>query len=85
MIDVAKIPAPFQVTACALRFHQRASEPCTPKIPFRPAMLEQDLMQTTVSAQSPMLLEQFLEYAIEVEADALCDSRTVYVPAIMEI
>ena len=47
-------------------------------------MLEQDLMNTTVSAESPMLLEQFLEYAIEVEADALCDGRTIYVPAIME-
>jgi carbamoyl-phosphate synthase large subunit len=47
-------------------------------------MLEQDLMKTTVSDQSPMLLEQFLEYAIEVEADALCDGRTIYLPAIME-
>ncbi|WP_372681539.1 carbamoyl-phosphate synthase large subunit [Desulfosarcina sp.] len=47
-------------------------------------MLEQDLMNTTVSAESPMLVEQFLEYAIEVEADALCDGRTIYVPAIME-
>jgi len=47
-------------------------------------MLEQDLMNTTVSAESPMLLEQFLEYAIEVEADALCDGRTIYLPAIME-
>ncbi len=47
-------------------------------------MLEQDLMNTTVSAESPMLVEQFLEYAIEVEADALCDGRAIYVPAIME-
>jgi carbamoyl-phosphate synthase large subunit len=47
-------------------------------------MLEQDLMQTSISAESPMLIEQFLEYAIEVEADALCDGRAVYVPAIME-
>ncbi len=47
-------------------------------------MLEQDLINTTVSAESPMLLEQFLEYAIEVEADALCDGRTIYVPAVME-
>ncbi|MBR9984718.1 MAG: carbamoyl-phosphate synthase large subunit [Desulfosarcina sp.] len=47
-------------------------------------MLEQDLMNSSVSAQSPMLLEQFLEYAIEVEADALCDGRTIYLPAIME-
>lgn len=47
-------------------------------------MLEQDLMKTSLSAESPMLIEQFLEYAIEVEADALCDGRSVYVPAIME-
>ncbi len=47
-------------------------------------MLEQDLMKTTVSPESPMLLEQFLEYAIEVEADALCDGKAIYVPAIME-
>jgi carbamoyl-phosphate synthase large subunit len=47
-------------------------------------MLEQDLMTTRVSAQSPMLLEQFLEYAIEVEADALSDAKSVYVPAVME-
>jgi carbamoyl-phosphate synthase large subunit len=49
-----------------------------------PAMLEQDLMQTKVSETSPMLLEQFLEYAVEVEADALCDGKAVYVPAVME-
>ena len=47
-------------------------------------MLEKDLIRTTISEQSPMLLEQFLEYAIEVEADALCDGRTIYLPAIME-
>lgn len=47
-------------------------------------MLEQDLMNTTVSPESPMLVEQFLEYAIEVEADALCDGSAIYVPAIME-
>jgi carbamoyl-phosphate synthase large subunit len=47
-------------------------------------MLEKDLRKTTLSAEMPMLLEQFLEYAIEVEADALCDGKMVYVPAIME-
>jgi carbamoyl-phosphate synthase large subunit len=29
-------------------------------------------------------MEQFIEYAIEVEADALCDGQAVYVPAVME-
>ena len=47
-------------------------------------MLERDLMRSSISVQSPMLIEKFLEYAIEVEADALCDGRAVYVPAVME-
>ncbi len=47
-------------------------------------MLERDVMKTTVSDESPMFLEQFLEYAIELEADALCDGSAAYVPAIME-
>jgi carbamoyl-phosphate synthase large subunit len=47
-------------------------------------MLEQDLMGTTLSEDAPMLIEQFLEYAIELEADALCDGKSVYVPAVME-
>jgi carbamoyl-phosphate synthase large subunit len=45
-------------------------------------MLEKDLMQADLSPQAPMLLEQFLEYAIEVEADALCDgNRFMYRPS----
>ena len=47
-------------------------------------MLERFVMETGVSDQAPLLLEQFLEYAIEVEADALCDGQRVYVPAVME-
>lgn len=47
-------------------------------------MLEKDLMGTTLSEDAPMLIEQFLEYAIELEADALCDGKSVYVPAVME-
>ena len=47
-------------------------------------MLEQDLMGTTLSEDAPMLIEQFLEYAIELEADALCDGKSIYVPAVME-
>jgi carbamoyl-phosphate synthase large subunit len=46
--------------------------------------LEQYVMETLVSADAPLLLEQFIEYAIEVEADALCDGQAVYVPAVME-
>jgi carbamoyl-phosphate synthase large subunit len=48
------------------------------------SMLEQDLMETNLSEDAPMLIEQFLEYAIELEADALCDGKSVYVPAVME-
>ncbi|MFO7713348.1 carbamoyl-phosphate synthase large subunit [Desulfosarcina sp.] len=47
-------------------------------------MMEQHVMNAAVSSRSPMLLEQFLEYAIEVEADALCDGRAIYLPAVME-
>ena len=47
-------------------------------------MLEQELLKATVSPDSPMLIEQFLEYAIEVEADALCDGKAIYLPTIME-
>lgn len=47
-------------------------------------MLEQHVMDASVSAANPLLVEQFIEYAIEVEADALCDGQSVYVPAVME-
>ncbi|BBO80550.1 carbamoyl phosphate synthase large subunit [Desulfosarcina ovata subsp. sediminis] len=47
-------------------------------------MLEQHVMEVEVSTDRPLLLEQFLEYAIEVEADALCDGQAVYVPTVME-
>ncbi len=47
-------------------------------------MMEHYVMHTAISPVSPIILEQFLEYAIEVEADALCDGRMVYVPAAME-
>ncbi|BBO66175.1 carbamoyl phosphate synthase large subunit [Desulfosarcina alkanivorans] len=47
-------------------------------------MMEHHVIDTAVSPESPIMLEQFLEYAIEVEADALCDGRAVYLPAVME-
>ena len=47
-------------------------------------MLEKYVMENGVSTRAPILLEQFIEYAIEVEADALCDGQRVYVPAVME-
>ena len=47
-------------------------------------MLEKYVMEIGVSAKASILLEQFIEYAIEVEADALCDGQQVYIPAVME-
>ena len=47
-------------------------------------MLEKLLMTANVSGATPIVLEQFIEYAIEVEADALCDGKAVYVPTVME-
>ncbi len=47
-------------------------------------MLEKHIMEGGTSTESPLLLEQFIEYAIEVEADALCDGQAVYVPTVME-
>ena len=41
-------------------------------------MLEKYVVETSVSTEAPILLEQFIEYAIEVEADALCDGQAVF-------
>ena len=51
---------------------------------MEPRMMENHLKDIEISTESPLLLEQFLEYAIEVEADALCDGSSVYVPSVME-
>ncbi len=37
-----------------------------------------------VSPEYPMLIDKFLERAIEVEVDAICDGSDVYIPAVME-
>nr|NLI51036.1 carbamoyl-phosphate synthase large subunit [Propionibacterium sp.] len=37
-----------------------------------------------VTADRPILIDRFLENAMECEADALCDGRDAYVPAVME-
>jgi carbamoyl-phosphate synthase large subunit len=47
-------------------------------------MIPRHVTDAMVSHESPLFLEQFLEYAIEVEADALSDGNAVYVPAVME-
>jgi carbamoyl-phosphate synthase large subunit len=37
-----------------------------------------------VSPERPILIDKFLENAIEAEADAICDGRDAFVPAVME-
>ena len=37
-----------------------------------------------VSPERPILIDKFLENAIEAEADAVCDGQLAYVPAVME-
>lgn len=37
-----------------------------------------------VSPERPILIDRFLENAIEAEADAICDGRDAFVPAVME-
>ncbi len=37
-----------------------------------------------VTPERPILIDQFLENALECEADALCDGRDAFVPAVME-
>lgn len=47
-------------------------------------MMERVVIDATISSHAPILLEQFLEYAIEVEVDALCDGREIHIPTVME-
>jgi carbamoyl-phosphate synthase large subunit len=37
-----------------------------------------------VSPERPILIDKFLENAIETEADAICDGENAFVPAVME-
>ena len=37
-----------------------------------------------ISPERPILIDKFLEDATEAEADAICDGRTAFVPAVME-
>jgi carbamoyl-phosphate synthase large subunit len=48
------------------------------------AMLHDDLATRQVSPQRPLFVEHFLEYAIEAQAEVICDSRTALVAAVME-
>ena len=37
-----------------------------------------------VSPEYPMLIDRFLDHAVECEVDAICDGEDVYIPAVME-
>lgn len=37
-----------------------------------------------VTAQSPILIDRYLQNALEVETDAVCDGKNVFVPTVME-
>ncbi|MHB8105625.1 MAG: carbamoyl-phosphate synthase large subunit, partial [Dehalococcoidales bacterium] len=38
----------------------------------------------TITPDHPILIERYLENSIEIEADAICDGKDVFIPAIME-
>jgi carbamoyl-phosphate synthase large subunit len=49
------------------------------------AMLEHYMVAAVeASPERPILIDKFLENAIEAEADALCDGKDAFVPAVME-
>ncbi len=55
------------------------------RIVYDEKMLEECAKEAIeVSEQKPMLIDKFLEDAIEVEVDAICDGEEVFIPAIME-
>jgi len=48
-------------------------------------MLEQYMRAAAeVSPERPILIDKFLDNAIEAEADAICDGKSAFVPAVME-
>ncbi len=50
-----------------------------------PEMLKQYMEAAVeVSPERPILIDKFLENAIETEADAICDGENAFVPAVME-
>ena len=47
-------------------------------------LLEYAQAAAEVSKEHPMLIDRFMEDAVEVEVDAVCDGQDAYLPAIME-
>ena len=54
------------------------------RILFGPDQLGELLRQIPISRDEPLLLDRFLEDAIELEVDAVCDGERVWLGAIME-
>ncbi|MFO7983840.1 MAG: carbamoyl-phosphate synthase large subunit [Desulfuromonadales bacterium] len=55
------------------------------EIVFDEKMLREYLQKAVdISPQRPVLIDKFLEEAIEAEADAICDGRDAFVPAVMQ-
>ncbi|MCS7119285.1 MAG: carbamoyl-phosphate synthase large subunit [Archaeoglobaceae archaeon] len=55
------------------------------KIIYDEKMLEEMTLEAIeVSENKPILIDKFIEDAIEVEVDAICDGEEVFIPAIME-
>ncbi len=55
------------------------------EVVYNDAMLRRYMASAIgVTPERPILIDKFLENAIETEADAICDGTSTYVPAIME-
>jgi carbamoyl-phosphate synthase large subunit len=62
-----------------------ASDGRTTRIVLDEAMLRRFAAEdSNVSPEWPILIAEFLENAVECEADALCDGKEVFIPAVME-
>jgi carbamoyl-phosphate synthase large subunit len=54
------------------------------RVLYSPEELDGWLVQAEVSEHEPVLVDRFLEGALEVDVDALCDGETVLIGAVME-
>jgi carbamoyl-phosphate synthase large subunit len=65
------------------RFYE-TTEPA-PLIIMDPAMMSRYFdLESKLHLSEPLLVERFLEYAIECEVDALCDGKEVFIPTVLE-
>ena len=65
------------------RFY-KTTEPA-PSIIMDPVMMSRYFdLESKPQLSEPLLVERFLEYAIECEVDALCDGKEVFIPTVLE-